>query len=91
MDVPCGAGDPDGDAEEPTIGAAKVAPAPINATTIGIKTAWKETILARVSGDVRIGGNLTTLFVRQPTLFVRQPTLFVRQPTATLYYPSRYL
>jgi hypothetical protein len=48
MDVPCRVVDPDGDVEEAIIGAAKVAPAPINATTIGRTTAWKETILARL-------------------------------------------
>jgi hypothetical protein len=47
MDVPDGVVDPDGDAEEAIIGAAKVAPAPINATMTGIKTAWKETLRAR--------------------------------------------
>jgi hypothetical protein len=46
-DVLDGVVDPDGDAEEPIIGAATVAPAPINATTRGIKTDWTETVLAR--------------------------------------------
>jgi hypothetical protein len=46
-DAPDEVVDPDGDAGEPTIGAATVAPAPINATTRGINTAWTETVLAR--------------------------------------------
>jgi hypothetical protein len=46
-DVPDGVFDPDDGAEEGIIGAAKVAPAPINATMTGITTACKETPLAR--------------------------------------------
>ena len=46
-DVLDGVFDPDGDAEEGIIGAAKVAPAPINATMTGIITVRMETPLAR--------------------------------------------
>lgn len=77
MDVADGVVDPDGDAEEAIIGAAKVAPAPINAAKTGIKTAWKETLLARLLGELRMAGNLTTQIIRQPTTAQR--------------YPSRYL
>jgi hypothetical protein len=47
VDAPDEVFDPDGEAEEGITGAAKVAPAPINATMTGINTVKTETPLAR--------------------------------------------